>query len=261
MDPCRFLQDDGFLQNFIYYMNLPEIRYATIHKFFRTNKKVRWWGTFYVSGPKSRIIVNRWNSDTIMQPLSIFFEGFAKQLQNNKLNLFSICYQYEGNKVHYISEIYNAQTKQLIHFDPGVSLYEHGQQTIIPTWERQFRKYRLLKNAKEIGKCTSYRWHGKQMGVQFDESNPIFPADAFCQTWTLFLFYRLSLDIDDLSFLKNWCAIPPSKRKLFLISNFIMPLLMYQPKHYQNICKMMRKGESTSLALLYNKIENCFAKK
>jgi hypothetical protein len=261
MDPCRFLQDDGFLQNFIYYMNIPNVRDTIVQKFFKSQKNIQWWGTFYVSGSKKNMILDRWNSDIIVQPLATFFSTFAKQLQNDKINLYSICYQYDGNKVHYISDIYDAQTKRLIHFDPGISLYEHGQKTIIPTWEKQYRKYHLLGKSKEIGKCDSYRWHGKQMGVQFDESNSMFPADAFCQSWTIFFFYRLSLNIQDLSFMKNWCAIPPSKRKLFLLSNFILPFLMYERKHYQKICKIMRRKNCNSLSTLYNSMEHCFARK
>lgn len=259
MESCKFLHEDGFLQYFIYYMNDPNVRNAVVEKFFRNQKQFKWWGTFYLSGTPQKMVVQRNNDAVVMEPLHDFFDSFQKKLRNNKINIYTLCYEYDGNRVHYISDLYDATKKQLIHFDPGISLYDHGQKTIIPTWEKQYRKYKLVGKSKEIGTCNTFRWRGKKTGVQYDKSDSFFPADSFCQTWTIFFFYRLSLAPHDLSFVTRWCKIPPPKRKLFLLCNFILPFLIHKKKYYRDICKMMGKKICHSLPKLYTVMEECFS--
>lgn len=258
MHECKYSYDYGFLQNFIYFMNSPTVRNEIIRKFYKTQPSVEWWGTFYVSGPKHKLVVTAHDNRVIEESLLKFFQEFSKQLKNNKINIYTICYQYENNHVHYITDVYDNRTQSIYHFDPGVSLYEHGQKTIIPSWERQYKNLGLLKTSTDLGTCHTFSWKGKKMGVQYDGSSGDFPADAFCQTWTIFFLYRLSFNISNYNFVKQWCGIRPSKRKAFLISNFIIPFLTQNKKYYQSVLKMGKLSKKIAyIDILFDIVEKC----
>ena len=258
MSACEYSYDYGFLQNFIYFMNLPTIRNEIIKKFYKDQPSVKWWGTFYVSGPKNKLLVTNHDDTNIQQSLSKFFPGFANNLKNNKINIYTICYQYENNQVHYITDVYDNKEKSIYHFDPGVSLYEHGQKTIIPSWEKQYKTSGLVKTSKNLGECHSFLWRGKKMGVQYDGSSSDFPADAFCQTWTIFFLYRLSFNLSQYDFVKNWCRIKPGKRKAFLISNFIIPFLTQNKKYYKKVLQIGKLSKNIPyMDILFQTVEKC----
>lgn len=211
-----------FLQNFIYSMNDEKRRDKIMQEYCSKCNNVFWIGTFYVMGDKYKLTT----SDGI--PFHQILSKHVKIPKKNEKICFTVCYQYEGNKVHYVSFCFMKNT--LIHFDPGVSLYEHGQKTLAPSVRKIFQQKKWTQNSKELGICKSFKFKGKKMGVQFNNLNPYFPADAFCQTWTIF-FFKTMCDSSkkSFSFVTEWCNTKPEKREILLIREFIFPLLKKKP--------------------------------
>lgn len=246
-----------FLQNFIYLMNDTQIRNKVIRNCLKQKnlKSHKWLGTIVLSGEVNKLNVDRVNDKNVNKPLKKYFNEISWQKDN--IYFFTIMYTYENFKVHYLSYIYEPNKKELTHFDPGISLYEHGQKTVVPSMNKVFCSLNLIKkNSDELGVCNCFRWKGKKMGIQFNGLNEYFPADAFCQTWTLFFFIRYCNSFD-YNFLKSWCKLKPQKRELFLISNFVIPFLNQNPQYYKNIQNDINDYTTNYMDYLYQSVENC----
>lgn len=258
---CKKNREDlvVFLQNFIYLMNDTQIRDKIVQNCIKKNKlnSCKWLGTIVLSGLVNKLNVDSWNNKRIGKSLKSFLEKDLKW-QKTKTYFFTVMYTYEQFKVHYLSYIYEPKFKKLTHFDPGISLYEHGQKTVVPSMNKAFCSLKLIdKKSQEIGVCNSFRWKGKKMGIQFNNLNDFFPADAFCQTWTVFFFIRYCHSSFDFEFLKSWCNLKPEKRELFLISNFILPFLNENPKYYKLLQIQINDERTNYINTLYEGVENC----
>jgi hypothetical protein len=240
-------------------MNREEVRDKIMRDCLKTKElsRFKWFGTITLSGLVNKLNVNSWKKKKLNKSLY----DFVKEIKwdNKKTYLFTVMYVYEEYKVHYLSFIYEPSINRLTHFDPGISLYEHGQMTVVPSVNKVFCDLKLIKKkSKEIGICNSFKWKGKKMGIQYNNLNHYFPADAFCQSWTIFFFIRYCNSSFDFEFLKSWCNLKPEKRELFLISNFILPFLLENPQYYNLVKKEIYK--ENYINLLYESVENCLVK-
>lgn len=252
-----------FLQEFIYFMNDTKVRDEIISKRLSTlQSNAHWLGSWNVQGEKYNL--------TFLQTPSVFsssskHKSVQTMLQKkfprykNGQYMFTICYHYEDRKVHYVSFIYDANRKKLQHFDPGISLYLHGQETLVPSVYNIFKSIGLIHKSQELGKCIHQtKWKGKTMGIQFDGNTKLkLPADAFCQTWTVFFLIRIMInDFESEDFVRKWCSIRPKRREAFLISSFILPLLLEYPRFYKQICNKI-DSQDNFIKLMYDYVEGC----
>jgi hypothetical protein len=156
-----------------------------------------------------------------------------KWIKTTQSSVFTVCLLYDVTSVHYVTFVYDPKHRRLLSFDPGVELYHHGQKTIVPMIRNIFASLDMIEKTRNIGTCHSYRFQKKSFGIQFNGNiHHVLPADAFCQSWTLFflirLFYQNDNNID--SFVTNWCRIKPRRREMFLSSQFLLPTLLYFPR-------------------------------
>ena len=224
------MDQSSFLQNFIYLMNNPQVRESIIKDFCKTCKdKIIYLGTFYVSGAKYNLVDNSFKT-----PFDKKLVKKMKQCQkkaNNQNIHFTVSYTYDEVSVHFVTFVYEFSKKKMIHFDPGIGMYDHGQKTIVPSVLAIFQNSNLLDENNELGICHKFMWKGKKTGVQFNNLYHLScPRDAFCQSWTIFFIYQ-STKSKTFSFVKKWCNIAPEKREAFLILNFIIPVLKYFPQY------------------------------
>jgi len=192
--------------------------------------------------------------DLVRQKASSFSRG-------PRYVMFTVCILYDIHLVHYVSFMYDAQKKELTSFDPGVELYHHGQKTIVPLVQQAFEKAHLIapSHHKIFGACHRFGFKNKKMGVQFNGNiKGRLPADAFCQSWTIFFFVRLlhSSEKDPKTFLYHWCNIHPYDREPFITSFFILPVLTYFPKVSKKYEDMVQQRDA--IQLLFAPIEECF---
>jgi len=246
------------LQSFIYTMNENSVRNQLIQDSIRissSSKTLVWLGTWtmeYDSKKELRIRTTQTRLTEFVQSLSF---------QKHKLYIFTVCFVYDGNRVHYVAFIYYPSLKKLVSFDPGVELYFHGQLTVVPHIRQVFYDLQLIssiltKAQQNIGQCLEFVFCGKKWGIQYNANHQYsLPADAFCQTWTLFFLTRWILQLDpmDLSFVRNWCRIHPTRRELFLLSFFILPQLNCQSslkKQYQRQLQWHKDFKKVMLTLV-----------
>lgn len=170
--------------------------------------------------------------DYDLYKLSQFFHKNKSKFTQKRHNLFTVALTYKGRACHYVSFVYDKEQRILISFDPGVSLYTIGHSTIIPLIKKSFVLLKLIDPKHEsfgsydLGKCQE-TYCGTQYGLQFNgRFERERPADSFCQSWTVYFLYRYMLSQGDLSFLKDWCAIPPIDRECFVLTFFLIPTLL-----------------------------------
>jgi len=189
--------------------------------------------TFNKDSVRSRVIRPHLKKDYIYKGTFILDKQFPSfnlwRMQKNKKYLFTVAYRYRSNRIHYVAFVYDASTHQLICFDPGYNLYLYGRFKIIPIVISIFKQ--SIPSLVVQGKCPMTKY-----GIQFTNQSK-FPADAFCQTWTLFFLISYLHKNGDISFFKEWCKIPPSKRQYFLLHHFVLPTTKkHIPKeHYKMI--------------------------
>lgn len=263
------VEDHYFLQQFIYFMNDDRQRdYLVRYHQEKTNTKRshKWLGTLKVE--------KRADDDQELylvetrQSLTQYFQKKQDMCSKYSNILFNVCLFYGENRVHYVAFVWN-QT-QLVSFDPGISFYPEGQLVIVPFIEKQFKDMAVKK--RRLGECRRICWRRRKTGVQYNEDRKsIFPADSFCQTWTLYFTIRLLYVLEEKHgeghiesvMVDRICKIPPRDREFYLISMFIFPTLMYHghllSKFVQELNDTNRSYDGISiLSFLWNDIDRCF---
>ena len=162
------------------------------------------------------------------------FTNFLKenrQLFSKKKILFTVCLHYNLRNVHYVSFVYDYSKKFLVSFDPGVMLYPEGQDIIVKGIVDSFQKANLLMKTTELGSsCYKYRYHFKneKIGIQYN----IEDKDAWCQSWSL---YFLIEQIKNNDIIEKVCKTYPYNREIYLMENFIIPILKQNEKYIYEI--------------------------
>jgi len=228
------------LQNVIYFFNQPEIRDYVIHhylKFIPNEKRVDWEGTYYFD--EKGMIDSHYHTGMENVHLKDFIKSKTIFKREPKTRhdyiIFTACILYEGNRVHFLSFIYDKTKKILVCFDPGVHLYHKGQEALIPLLQESFVHNGLISPKKEsierIGLCGN-EYYGKKYGIQYEGSDPEktnLPADSFCQSWTLFFLIEFLRHQCSDRFVSTWCKIPPKYREGFIITYYFLPWLQQDP--------------------------------
>lgn len=262
-------RNSGLLQSFIHLMNDFEVRNEVMAYHMRHSKSrdsCAWWGTLVVRQEKNTLRIT--DPDPLWKfvpaTLDAFLREKRKSLRKGRRVMLTVCLLYDTNLVHYVSFLYG--DRKLLSFDPGVQLYPHGQKTIVPLVQAAFEAQGLIDSHSIEGACSQFQFRKKKHGVQFNGlvENTL-PADAFCQSWTVFFFVRLLyLPVRSTEtikgFLADWCTIPPSDREYFITSFFILPTLTYFPKIAHRYLAMLPKSHSKVEALdqIFGPLEKCF---
>jgi len=231
---CKNHEIVEMIQSFIHTMNDKSLRTEIIEYHLKKNKikNAKWLGTWMVE-------LKNQNLELIQQndKLPFFDNSIQKYITLNKnsfldhIGLFTVCIIYEVNLVHFVSFICDPFQKKLISFDPGVELYLHGQNTILPLIRKAFYKNKLIQGIRivpqqNIGRCTQYSFCGKKWGVQYNGNhNTSLPADSFCQTWTIF-FLVTFIKQKNFDFVAKWCDTHPNQREFIVIKEFMIPYLI-----------------------------------
>jgi hypothetical protein len=277
---CSIIDNDlGLLgQYIIYFFNRLPIRTKIIRQEIETNRKddtFCYFGTWYVEGRKNRLrfrdpFDSELHSDleslSKSFTLNQFLRKFKKKFQIKRKVIFTVCYCYEEGKVHFVSFIYDSDSKKLMHFDPGIHLYQEGQTVLVPSIVNGFVKANLIPKEKsdiEIGtQCARYIYNLKRenIAIQYNGQD----KDAYCQTWTLaFLLKEIRKSTNNI---EHFCTIIPENRSLYLYKEFIIPFLRKNKKYMEEIVKNMKedydyllefKTPKEYLELLDLKIKNC----
>lgn len=244
-------QVTDMIQNIIYFFNQPSIRdyVITYHADILPNgKKIKWDGTYFFDekgkmDPYHHVGVQN-------MELADFLKGRTSyQDKDCRFVLSTCCVTYDGNKVHFLSMIYDCKKKILVFFDPGIHLYEKGQDMVVPIVKDAFAKNGWIKAIERLGLC-SKDYHGKKWGIQYDGSDPSttkLPADSFCQSWTLYYLVEFLRNKCMDKFFQYWCSIPPKKRETFILMNFFLPHLQNHPFLYKEWHKFYPDGDLTQL--------------
>lgn len=160
---------------------------------------------------------------------------FHKRWRKTSTNtyLFTVAYSYNVDLIHYVSFVLDMKKKQLLCFDPGYNLYTQGKCRIIPTVVNTMIQDGFIKNKIVLKtKCPVMSNYdddkSRKYGLQFDGTvssrSKTIPADAFCQTWTLFfLVTYIEKRGKSTAFFQDWCRIPPRFRQVFLLQAFVSP--------------------------------------
>lgn len=278
-------------QEFIYFMNEPQNRNYLVNYHLKVTSQTenfKWLGTWFLTEKKNKLVFydnNTSQNQTNENPTGLSLSDYLKkkkglfELEKQKIFVFTVCLLYEENKVHYLSFVYHKGF--LTSFDPGIQFYPKGQKIVIPHIKNAFSQVDL-KNYTNMGVCKNISWKNFPTGIQFNgKKGSLFPADSFCQTWTLFfiirIFYLDNIEcLDD--YVQKLCKIPPKHREFYLISFFVLPSLIYHSsllKKYslqlnkkttflssfsflrgQNDNKKIKSNEI--LSILWNTIESCF---
>lgn len=233
-----------YLQEFIYCLNDERHRDTVIRRAIKSD--MQWLGTWYVRNlhdqhprkPPALVIASKSRfcptvgaplADVIRANISVFAVKDDDTIYRYKC--FTVCILYQTNLVHYVAFVFDVRHRSLLSFDPGVELYQRGLKTVIPALRKIFFTLGLCtapmlkQDALTVGRC-DMKFHGKRFGVQYNgRIHRDLPADAFCQTWTLFFLVRLHASRDASFVQKEWCKIDPFQREAYLLVTFIIPLL------------------------------------
>lgn len=243
-------QMTNMIQNIIYFFNQPPIRdyVINLHKgILPVGKHVSWDGTYFFN--------EKGEMDPYHHHETMSLTNFLKKRKNYQHGGFimsTCCVTYEGNKVHFLSLIYDRKKKILIFFDPGIHLYEKGQDVAVPIVTDAFLKNGWIQSSdriERVGLC-SKNYHGKKWGIQYDGSDPLktkLPADSFCQSWTLYYLVEFLRNRCTDKFFSSWCSIPPEKRETFMMMNFFLPHIQNHPFLYKEWQQFYPDGQLTKL--------------
>ena len=258
--------DTDWLQSLIYTMNEVPIRNQIVRNALRESlssqrPKYRWKGTWTFE-----LLPD--NSLRMRDPSCSLFHEFLQSRWKCKtpvISLFTVCLVYDGNRVHYVAFVYRSDDQTLLSFDPGVGLYPHGQRTIVPYIRNTFSQLKWVSASRDVGRCHDFTFCGKRWGIQYNgDYTYSFPADAFCQTWTLFFVTRMVIqdDTSDVSFVDTWCKIHPPRREEFLLLSFVLPELRTNrslQKQYLSQLQMSPRSFPYVLRTLTEYVESSYA--
>lgn len=163
-------------------------------------------------------------------------------INENKVNIsekpvtvFTCCYHYGTANVHFIAIIYISKSKELLVFDSGVGVYPEGETHMLPLIKEAFTQAKLLKNTAELGKaCYQHRYIAadEPPGIQYAGDEKL--RDAFCQTWSIWFLVNF---LKKKKVIRKVCKLHPSNREIFLIKDFIAPILKSHPTWIKKIIK------------------------
>lgn len=246
----KVYQVSDMIQNMIYFFNQPIVRdyVIKIHAdMLPSGKHVQWDGTYFFNESG---MMDPYHHSNISSSLADFLKKRKKYTESHcRYVISTCCVTYEGNRVHFLSLIYDKKKKLLIFFDPGIHLYEKGQDVAVPIMRKAFVKNGWIKDVERLGLC-SKDYHGKKWGIQYDGSDPLktkLPADSFCQSWTLFYLVEFLRNKCSDKFFSHWCSIPPKKRETFMMMNFFLPNIQNHPFLFREWKNFYPDGELTDL--------------
>lgn len=255
---CSIINEDlGILgQYIIYFFNRLPIRSHIIREEIEKKQKddtFCYFGTWYVEGRRNRLrfrepfdseLHSKLDSLSKTHSLNQFLKKFKKKFKMKRKIIFTVCYCYEEGKVHFVSFIYDSNTRKLIHFDPGIHLYEEGQNVLVPSIVNGFIGANLIPKHKsdvELGtQCARYVYNLKKenIAIQYNGED----KDAYCQTWTLaFLLKEIRKSSKNI---EQFCTIIPENRSIYLYKEFINPFLRKNKKYMEDIVKDMKEDYS-----------------
>ena len=218
------------IQNLIYFFNQPKVRdYVITHhaKILPAGRDVVWDGTYFFNETGEMDALH--HPDAKGVPLHAFLAKRKAYTENKARHVLSTCcVTYKVNSVHFLSLIYDREKRVLIFFDPGIRLYEKGQEVVVPVVRDAFAANKWADKIERVGLC-SKAFKGKRRGIQYNGESSNLPADSFCQSWTLFYLVEFLRNNCTDRFFKHWCVIPPAKREAFMLMNFFLPHLQNHP--------------------------------
>jgi hypothetical protein len=229
----------------------------------------RWWGTWFVRESGKNDLSLSGEHDPVWKFKPKTLHDLVRRLHNKTsacTAMFTVCLLYDVNLVHYVSFVYLPSERVLLSFDPGVEVYPHGQKTIVPRVHALMKSLGLVDAHRVEGACSVFRFRQKKHGVQFNgRTADKLPADAFCQSWTLFFLVRVlylpDRSLDRIAALvRDWCRIPPEGRQYFLTSFFILPTLTYFSAIGERYVGMLggRHGKKEAVEAIFAPLEQCF---
>ena len=98
---------------------------------------------------------------------------------------------------------------------------------MLPLIKQAFTQAKLLKNTAELGKsCYQHRYIAadEPPGIQYAGDDKL--RDAFCQTWSIWFLVNF---LKKKKVIRKVCKLHPSNREVFLIKDFIVPILDSHP--------------------------------
>lgn len=170
---------------------------------------------------------------------SQFIKENASILKEKPITVFTCCFHYGLYNVHFVSVVYISKNKELLVFDSGIDVYPVGETHMLPVIQKAFIDSGLSKHTAELGKqCFQHRYISPEepRGIQYAGDEKF--KDAFCQTWTL---WYISNFIKQKKVIRKVCREHPSNREIFLIKDFILPLLKKHPDWTKEILNDHKK--------------------
>lgn len=247
-------QISNMIQNLIYFFNQQSIRdyIITFHaNIIPDGKKIKWDGTYFFDESGNMDIYHHADMKKQMVLADFLRNRPSYHDKDCRFVLSSCCITYEGLKVHFLSIIYDTKKKFLVFFDPGIHLYEKGQDLAVPIVKDAFVKNGWISNVnmERVGLCSA-NYHGKKWGIQYDGNDPKItklPADSFCQSWTIYYLVEFLRNKCTDTFFSNWCSVPPEKREAFIMMNFFLPHIQNNPFLYKEWKQFYPHGDTTQL--------------
>lgn len=237
------------IQYIIYFFNNNEIRSKIINSAIKDYGKkniVHYMGTISFNGDKIKDmkLCEPYDNEDLKNYYgnSIHFENknvctFIKdnkdKIREKPITVFTCCYHYGKANVHFISVIYISKSKEMLVFDSGIDVYPEGETHMLPLLQKAFKEAALLKTTAELGKsCYQHRYIAKDEPAGFQYAGTKKFRDAFCQTWSLWYIVNF---IKKKKMIRKVCQLHPSNREIFLINDFIVPLLAKNPEWSHDI--------------------------
>lgn len=162
-----------------------------------------------------------------------FIKDNKDKIREKPITVFTCCYHYGKANVHFISVIYISKLKEMLVFDSGIDVYPEGETHMLPLLQKAFKEAALLKTTAQLGKsCYRHRYIAKDEPAGFQYAGSKKFRDAFCQTWSLWYIVNF---IKKKKMIRKVCQLHPSNREIFLIKDFIVPLLAKNPEWSHDI--------------------------
>ena len=245
-------------QYIIYYFNKLKVRSKIIKnaiKKYKKDDKFHYFGTWGLEGSvyrlKFREPFDKEVSDCEFFEKNMSLSDFIKlhkdefEIKRKVIFTCNYCYNFSefSYSTHFVSFIYDSKRRKLTMFDPGIDCYPQGQDILVPSIVRCFKKNKLISKNKygkshdELGDdCQNLKYTLKQepIGIQYNGVS----KDSFCQTWTLMFLVDQIKKFDEQ--VQNLCRIVPENRELYLYKTFIIPFLKKDKKYLKEIINNLK---------------------